>query len=83
MGGLNFIVLALNILGIVFGSIGRKRSIIAFGKPSGMATAGLVLGIIGTVFSSIGVIACVACVGCNSCTLGCLEGMMSSTDLYY
>ena len=81
--GLNIIVLALNVLGIVFGSIGRKKSIAVHGRASGMATAGLVLGIIGTAFCSLGVIACVACAGCNNCTLGCLEGMVEdSLDSY-
>ena len=68
ISGLNILILALSILGIVFGTLGRKKSILAHGKASGMATAGLVLGIIGTAFSAVGVIACVAC---SSCASGC------------
>ncbi len=49
------------LLGLIFGAIGRKKSIAATGRPSGIATAGLVLGIIGTIFAFIGVICTVAC----------------------
>ena len=44
------------ILGLIFGIIGRKRSTAALGKASGIATAGLVLGIIGTAFAVLGII---------------------------
>jgi len=43
------------IVGIILSSIARKK------QPSGMATAGLVLSIIGTILSLITFIACVAC----------------------
>jgi len=84
VGGLNIVVLALCILGIIFGSMGRKKSIEVYGKASGMATAGLVLGIIGTAFAALGVVACVACTGCFSCpgcASGCIEGAVDS--MYY
>ena len=48
------------ILGIVFGVKGRRMSIAATGSASGLATAGLVLGIIGTAFAVLGIV-CVAC----------------------
>lgn len=64
IGGLNIVILVLSILGIIFGVIGRKKSIAAYGKASGLATAGLVLGIIGTAISGIGVLACTACAAC-------------------
>lgn len=64
---LNVIVLACGILGIVFGYIGRKKSIAAYGKASGLATAGFVLGIIGTAICGIGVLSCTVCVSCASC----------------
>lgn len=48
------------ILGIVFGAKGRGMSVAVNGKASGLATAGLVLGIIGTAFGAIGVV-CGAC----------------------
>ena len=49
------------ILGLIFGIIGRKKSVTAFGKASGMATAGLVLGIIGTAFAVLGLICSTLC----------------------
>lgn len=51
------------ILGLIFGVIGRKKSTEAFGKPSGLATAGLVLGIIGTAFAALGLLCTLACIG--------------------
>ena len=52
------------ILGLIFGVIGRKKSIAACGKASGLATAGFVLGIIGTAVAAVGLICGIACVGC-------------------
>lgn len=49
------------ILGLVLGVVGRKKSTAANGKPSGLATAGFVLGIIGTSFAALGIICTVAC----------------------
>lgn len=49
------------VLGIVFGVKGRKMSVAANGKASGLATAGLVLGIIGTAFACLGLICNVVC----------------------
>lgn len=52
------------ILGIFFGVKGRKKSVAAYGKPSGLATAGLVLGIVGAALAVIGLIcATVLCSG--------------------
>ena len=51
------------ILGIVFGVKGRKKSVEAEGKASGLATAGLVLGIIGTAFAALGILCTVVCAG--------------------
>lgn len=51
----------LAILGLVFGVIGRKKSTLAYGKPSGIATAGLVLGIIGCAFAALGLICTIIC----------------------
>jgi len=45
------------IVGIILSSIARKK------QPSGIATAGLVLSIIGTILSLITFIACALCVG--------------------
>ncbi len=49
------------ILGMIFGVIGRKKSIAAHGKASGLATAGLVLGIIGTAIAALGLICTSIC----------------------
>jgi len=68
--GLNFVLLACDILGIIFGVKGRKKSTLAYGKPSGLATAGFVLGIIGTAICALGVLSCVACASCDAC-YGC------------
>ena len=57
-----YFTLVCSILGIVLGVKGRKLSVAAYGKASGLATAGLVLGIIGTAFAALGVL-CVACAG--------------------
>lgn len=51
------------ILGIVLGVKGRKLSVAAYGKASGLATAGLVLGIIGTAFAALGILCTVVCAG--------------------
>ncbi len=50
----------LAILGIVFGVKARK---VASDDKRGLATAGLVLGIIGTVFGALGIICVVCAVG--------------------
>ena len=47
----------LGILGIVFAALARKK------QKTGIATAGLVLSIIGTILGLLLYIACVACVG--------------------
>jgi hypothetical protein len=56
--GINYFALVLAILGIVFGAIALKS---ASADKRGMAMAGLVLGIIGTVCAGIGVLACSIC----------------------
>lgn len=61
-----YFTLVCAILGIVFGVKGRKMSTAVHGKASGLATAGLVLGIIGTSFAAIGVICVVSAAACAS-----------------
>lgn len=63
-----YVTFILAILGIVFGAMGRKR---ALPNEKGLATAGLVLGIIGTAIGAIGII-CVACVGAAAVAGGLL-----------
>lgn len=55
-----WIAIVAGIAGIVLGAIGMKKAK-ANGEPKGLATAGLVLGIIGTAVAVIAVI-CVVCV---------------------
>lgn len=75
---INVIVLAAGIFGIIFGYKGRQKSIAAYGKASGLATAGFVLGIIGTSICGVGVLSCTVCVaavsGCSSCGSAALSG---------
>lgn len=54
-----YLTLVLAILGIVFGAKGMKKAK-ETGDGKGLAVAGLVLGIVGTSFSAIGII-CVIC----------------------
>ena len=64
---LNLFVLAAGILGVIYGYKGRQMSMDAYGKPSGLATAGFVLGIIGTSICGIGVLSCIACAAASNC----------------
>ncbi len=70
--GVRYFTTVFAILGLVFGFKGRKLSIAAYGKPSGMATAGFVLGIIGCAFAVLGIICVIACASFFS---SFLEGM--------
>ena len=69
--GVNFFAWAFGIIGIVLSAIGRSSASKA-GKPTGIATAGLVLSIIGTIFSFIGLI----------CTAICVAGAASAADAF-
>ncbi len=72
------------ILGLIFGVIGRKKSKLIYGKASGIATAGLVLGIIGVAFAVIGLICSVICAAaiCSAANeAGELANMMGNS--YY
>lgn len=63
--GILSIILAFAIqwLGLVLGIIGIVLAVNAKkNNPSGVATAGLVLSIIGTVFCALGFLACTACI---------------------
>ena len=58
-----YFTLVLAILGIAFGVSGMKNARVNGGQGKGLATAGLVCGIIGTAFSAAGAICALACVG--------------------
>ncbi len=59
----NLIALICGIAGIICAGKARKL-MMSVGAPSGMATAGLVLSIIGTILSGIGFFTCTVCVLC-------------------
>lgn len=63
---INILAIILAIVGIVLGALGMKQ-LKAAGKPSGMATAGMVMSIIGLAISVIYVIACgnLMCAACQ------------------
>ncbi|AFA49733.1 DUF4190 domain-containing protein [Acetobacterium woodii] len=59
----SFIGIVCAIIGLIFAIQIRKAAELEGFKPNGMATAGLVLNIIGLALCSVVLIACVACVG--------------------
>ncbi len=59
--------LIAGIVGVILSVMGGKKSKLA-GEPSGLATAGLVVSIIGLVFSGIFFITCTICTGCIACS---------------
>ncbi len=65
----SFVGLVLGIVGIILAAKARKA------EPSGVATAGLVLCIIGTVLSGILAVACVICAGCIGAAANDAEAM--------
>ncbi|MBR3995552.1 MAG: DUF4190 domain-containing protein [Clostridia bacterium] len=67
--GVNVVTLILSIVGVVLAGNATKQ-LRAEQKPTGVATAGLVLCIIGIVFSAIGVITCTICPTCVACAAG-------------
>ena len=60
------------IAGVVLGAIGMTQSKGALGKASGMAIAGLILGIVGVCFGFIGVL-CASCVCTVAGPMGCMN----------
>lgn len=59
-GALGWAGAIMGVIGIVLGALGKKN---APDEKKGMATAGLVCSIIGTILCLIFYIACVACIG--------------------
>ncbi len=68
-GVIGIIALICGIVGIVCAVMGKKKAKAA-GISSGLATAGLVLSIIGTSLAGIGVLACFACAACVGAASG-------------
>ncbi len=86
----NYFTTVCAILGLIFACNGRKRSKLVYGKASGIATAGLVLSIIGTSFAALGVLCSLLCMG-SLCaagnSLGCAMNELAGSifedpDLY-
>lgn len=65
-----YFTLILSILGIIFGVKGQKIAK-ATGEGKGLATAGLVLGIVGTAFGAVGAL----CAVCALCAIGAAGGL--------
>ncbi len=63
-GWFSVIGLPIAIIGLVLSVLGGKASKAATGKSGGLATAGLVLGIIAVVFTGIAFFTCGLCVIC-------------------
>lgn len=78
VGGFNIVALVLGVIGIVLGVKGRNECPIGY-QGHGMATAGLVLAIIGTVLSGIGV----ACWICALATIGSAVDSLGDLARYY
>lgn len=66
----NYFTLVLSIVAIVLG-VKAKKELAAQSQPTGMATAGLVMGIIGVSFAVIGILTVAACAG----AIGGLAGL--------
>ena len=62
-GYLSLIGLPVSVVGLVLAIVGGKQ-LKAAGEPTGLATAGLVIGIIATVFSTIAFFTCGLCIIC-------------------
>ena len=68
-----YFTVILAVLGIVFGVKGQKIAK-ETNSGKGLATAGLVLGIIGAAFAVIGII-CIACIGIGAASLGAASSL--------
>jgi len=64
-GWFSIIGLPVAIIGLVLAIVGGKK-LRAAGQPAGLATAGLVLGIIAVVFTAIAFFSCGLCIICAS-----------------
>lgn len=72
-GIFSIIGLPVAVVGLVLSIMGGKQAKAA-GQPSGLATAGLVLGIIAVVFTTIAFFTCGICYLCAAGTYGSLFG---------
>ena len=75
-GWFSIIALPVSIVGLVLAVMGGKK-LKAVGAPAGIATAGLVLGIIAVVFSAIFFFTCGICTICVAAELNKANGDLS------
>ena len=73
---INIVALVCGVVGLILASKGKKLAVAA-AAPTGIATAGLVLSIIGTVLAGIGFFSCTLCVLCAVSSAGSLSGLES------
>ena len=73
---INIAALVCGVVGLILASKGKKLAVAA-AEPTGIATAGLVLSIIGTVLAGIGFFSCTLCVLCAVSSAGSLSGLES------
>ena len=66
--GVNFVAWIAGIVGIIL-SVKGKKQLEAAGQPTGIATAGLILSIVGTALAVIGLI-CTICVLAGASAIG-------------
>ncbi len=78
-GWLSIIALPVAIVGLVLSIIGGKQ-LKAAGQPAGIATAGLVLGIIATVITAILFFTCGICVLCVAAKVNEYSGALNDLE---
>ena len=74
-GWFSIIGLPVAIIGLVLAVVGGKK-LRAAGQPAGIATAGLVLGIIAVVFTAIAFFSCGLCIICASAASSGAESLL-------
>lgn len=75
-GWLSIIGLPIAIVGLVLSIAGGKKAKAETGKSGGIATAGLVLGIIAVVFTAIAFFTCGLCIICATGAIASLDGLL-------
>jgi len=68
-----YFALPAGIVGIILSILGKKK-LAAAGQPTNVATAGLVLSIIGTILAGIGLVCVCLCLGAAGAAAGALGG---------
>ena len=76
-GYFSIIGLPVAIVGLIL-SVSAGKQLRAAGEPSGLATAGLVLGIIAVVFTTIAFFSCGICILCANAGAGSAAGLLES-----